>query len=196
MQNDQDIPAPINEANATETMQRLAALFPSDLPPMDPSQSSSWTEQERLTGMRGSIQRHLRAGWTWVEGLLHKGNHTKKATSVMSLQHPGERGYDPRRDAFALRLGARFIESGPWQGKYSFGANVMDHMGRFLDTAACPICKGNRFRVQVENPNPYAKNYEQVFSYCRRCVTPEEIRDNEARVMASPSPPSKRQTRY
>lgn len=127
------------------------------------------------------LRHHIQNGWKFEEGLLTKGGVKKRPTAVMPVMHPFEQGYSPRVHAFALRLGAEFIESGVWAGKYRHHAGIMDHMGRFVADDRCPECGSGphgelRFRVMVKpHPNPWAQPWEQAYTFCRRCCSLEEI---------------------
>ena len=127
----------------------------------------------------GSIQRHLRAGWSYLEGLLEKGAIKKRPSEAVPMRSPSEAGYNPRQDAFALRIGAEFIESGPWAGRYRLDQHIVNRNGQFISPDQCPECgsyKGElRFRVLMDvHPDPFAKGWEQAFTYCRRCCTAED----------------------
>ena len=173
--------APITEAGAEAVTDELRRMFPSPPSSLDTADhpSSSWTPEELTRAKLGSIQRHLRAGWKFLEGYLEKGNARKLPSSVVPLRTPGEPGYNPRAGAFALRMGATLIESGPWRGRYQLGRHIVNRNGQFISPDQCPECgsyQGElRFRVRVEqHPDPFAKPWEQAFTYCRRCCTPEE----------------------
>jgi hypothetical protein len=118
-------------------------------------------------------------------GTYAKGSGRKRVvirpTALMPLKLPGERGYNPRVDAFALRLGAKFIEYGRWAGKYELGNVIVDHLGAAIDTDACSGCGSKKRQVDyhlsvlAENRNPFAKPWEQVWTYCKVCTPREEI---------------------
>jgi hypothetical protein len=173
----------ISEAKAPEAMQLLRNLFPAEMnspASTDTDQSSWWTPEEIAIARLTQVKRLMQNGWkTEANGLLTKGRATIRPSSPIPCGAPGELGYNPRTQAFALRLGATFIESGPWAGRYRLGEHVVDRLGCFVDTEACPECGSRqgefRFKVRAVNPNPFAKPWEQVFTYCRRCCTQDEI---------------------
>ena len=173
----------MQEQQAEETMARLRDLFPPGLASnsTDLDQSSFWTPQELATARLREIHRRMKGGWTFEDtGLLRKGNVTARPASLIAHGIPGEIGYNPRRDAFALRLGATFIEAGPNTGRYLLGDQVMDELGNFRDPQSCPECGSlhgeHRFKVRMKpNPNPFAMPWQQAFTYCRRCCSQDEI---------------------
>ena len=172
----------MQENQATETMQELRNLLaanPSLPVSTDPYQNSSWTPEDIAKARASAILRATKNGWKFDGGMLVKGTVKARPSTLMSLGHVGERGFNPRTDAFALRLGAEFIEEGPWAGRYRMGGHILNALGQFLDPEACPICGSvhgeSRFKVRAPNPNPYAPAWQQVFTYCQRCCTPEEI---------------------
>lgn len=185
----------LNESNAAEGMAELRNLLNSPgLPPMETDPYSFWTPTEQETARRASIIRAMKAGWKYESGLLVKDGIASKPSGMQPLYEPGDQEFNPRTNAFALRLGAKFIEPpDPFAGKYRLGGLVMDHLGRLLDTNDCPVCHGSPFNVPVLQPDPWIRTnrpWEQAFTYCRRCITREFIEENERRMQAQP--PSRR----
>ena len=190
----------MNEREAVKVMQQLRELLPSELmlslQSSDLAPSSSWTEEEYGRALRANIVRFVKGGWTWNPPYLEKEAvfsepderdsrrmvvrrvKMQKRPSVagyLPVKTPADRGFNPRKDALALRLGARFMDSGPWVGQYEIGANVMRHDGSLLDTEACPECQGSPYFVQKRSVFDRAPQPRQVFTYCRRCVSVAEI---------------------
>lgn len=145
--------------------------------------SSYWTSEELGRAKRASIVRALKAGWKYEGGWLIKGHARMRPGELMPSKF-GTPMFNPRTDAFALRMGATYVAP----GRYRLGQHMVDAMGQFVDREGCPAC-GRRAgdprpgQVRTENPNPFAKPYEQTFTYCRRCTTPEEV----ARLKGSPA---------
>ena len=176
----------MQESQAPEVMQELRNLLPQQMSSPGSTvigPSSCWTNEEIATARLVQIHRLLQNGWKAEgNGLLSKGAITLRPSSPIPIRQPGEYGYNPRTDAFALRLGATFIESGVWAGRYQLGEHIVNHLGQFVDQEACPECgsRNGEFRFKVlqwPNPNPFAKPWEQAFTYCRRCCTSDEVMD-------------------
>ena len=181
---------------------------------MDLSQSSGWTPEEFAEAFRASILQHVRAGWTWDPPWLRKeiswiepderdsrktvvrrAKLEARPTAVMRRKTPADRDFNPRKDAFALRLGATFIEVGPWRGQYEFGNLVMRHDGSLLDTEACPECQGEPWMVQIRDVRDLSTRPRQVFTYCRSCIAPEEVEEMKARQQELAAMPVKQRKR-
>lgn len=179
---------PTVQEQQAEDFQTLRNLLgqQTDTIPQEQDRSSFWTPLEISRAIQASIKRALDNGWKYREGLLEKGGVKARPSAVVPYKTFGELGYNPAGDAFAIRLGAELIRSGPWAGRYRYGEHIMDHTGQFLDPNECPECQGSPFRVRVRNVRPNAPPWEQAFTYCKRCVTREMFLENEARVQVSP----------
>lgn len=119
---------------------------------------------------------------------------------VRERPFPGERGYNPRTDAPVVRLGGELIMSGLWAGRFRWNGLLCDAWGQLIDPAACPECgtvrdeRGNivgpdyRWRVPVAEDKrpPTLPPWRHVFTYCRRCVSAEDLGANQQRVMLTP----------
>ena len=141
-----------------------------------------WTEDELARGRVAYIQRYLKAGFTWSEnGLLCKGEGKRRVEvrpgCDLPVRQPWDPLWNPRTDATAVRMGAPFISPNRY-GPYANG-NYLDANGTFLDPDACPECGSlhgeARFFVRAQSRNPFAPPWQQAWTYCRRCCTPEEI---------------------
>ena len=182
---------PITEATAPKAMAELRDLL--NQPGLPPTEigPSVWSPQEVSTARQVSIARHLKAGWTFDGTYLTKRGAqsqdvSKRPTTLQPLMEPGDQGWDPRVHAFALRLGAVYIEPpSKWAGKYLLdGEHVVDWLGRFVDMRTCPVCQGDPFNVLVSvRREPH---FAQEFSYCPRCVTQAMVDENARRVNAAP----------
>lgn len=191
-----DDPEPITERR----WQELRGLLPLQMnspASTDTAPSSFWTPEEVAKARQAQIHRLIQSGWKVdANGLLSKGRATIRPSAPIPAKVPGELGYSPH-SVFALHLGATLIEAGPWAGRYRLGKHVVDWLGRFVDTDACPECGSGhgeyRFKVKMfPNPNPFAQPWEQAFTYCRRCCSPEEI----AELRRQPTmPPAKGKSR-
>lgn len=122
----------------------------------------------------GSIARFLRAGWQWLDGYLKRGQHAAMPSTLAPFYEPHMVGWNPREHAFPLRLGAVF----EGDNRYRFEGHLMDRNGAFRDPDECPECGSThgeyRFRVPVEKHHPLE---QQRWTYCRRCISPEERND-------------------
>lgn len=158
-----------------------------NLPAME---SSRWSESERIAARQGNIRRLLGRGWQFVEGLLVKGRSKKRPTELMP-NNDGTLQFNPRVDAYAIRLGATFISP----NRYRLGTLILDRHGSAVDPDECPECgatrqhPGSRFHLRAPNPNPYAPPWEHAFTYCRTCVTLAELEEMRRQTAASPPPP-------
>lgn len=188
----------MGDQNPTEqALKKLTDLLPTEQQLSDSVSANGrlfWTEDELAKGLSESIHRMIKQGWKWAStGRLPKGEgkHKVEARPSVLMPHPGpgDPGYNPRTDAFAVRIGAKFISD----NRYRLPTGeVVDCNGTFRDPKECPECgsvpNGADYRYQVltESRNPHSKPWDQAGTYCRRCVTPEDRRANEARVLATP----------
>lgn len=175
----------------TEAGKRLGALLPT-LPssPKSPDSgstenpSSFWTPEEQALGRRLWLQRKLEGGWKMTDhGTVTKGEGKHKVEARLGvtymLPRPGDQAYNPLAHAPALRLypGAVLVGANRYR---TVDGHLVDQWGAFKEPDGCPECgsgagRENRFRVLVPSRNPFAKPWEQTFTYCRRCCTPEEV---------------------
>lgn len=167
--------------NLLPTKQQLSTAFTEEPP------SLLWTLQDIAAARSGMIRRFIKKGWKLVEnGRLWNGKSGRQKVEAMPtalMDHKSGRiDFNPRIDATAIRMGATFISG----NRYALGEHVMDRNGMFKDPNDCPECGGTPFRVRIQNPNPWAKPWEQSFTYCRRCVTPQMIDDHGRRLAATP----------
>lgn len=160
---------------------------------------------------QASIRRHLDHGWDVdASGMLSKGTGRSKVEARPTLLMPsksGDASFNPATDAYALRLGAEFV--GPNRYRLPSGL-LIDANGAFRDEAGeCPECgsspivtsasgevlAGGEYRFRVPTPafNP-KKPWEIEWTYCRRCVTEDELAEVRRRADAAPAP-SRRPTR-
>lgn len=185
----------MREAEAQEALKALRDLFPKSLklPDTPTDRSASWSPTELAIARLLSIQAHQKAGWAVDDaGQISKGNVTKRPGAVVPYQVPNDPGYNPWTDAYAIRLGAELIDSGPWAGRYRLGEHIVDWTGQFLDRDACPECHGAPFWVRVLIPDDTPGR--QAFTHCSRCVTPAMLEENErARQAQPPSQQNRRQ---
>jgi hypothetical protein len=102
----------------------------------------------------------------------------------LPLWNPSDQGYDPRNVEHvpALRLypEARYVS----ENRYQIGPRqYVDRLGAFLNPDACPECgsyPGYDMRYFVRLPRtPGRPPWEATFRPCSRCVSAEEIRENE-----------------
>ena len=96
--------------------------------------------------------------------------------------------YNPRVDAFALRLGATYVSP----NRYQLGSLMLSRDGAALatDRETCAECHSgpgvdNRFFVRTESQNPFAKPWEKAWTYCHTCVTPAELEDLKRKALAA-----------
>jgi hypothetical protein len=180
--------------------------------PSSPS-SSIWADEETAMARQASIRRHLEHGWAQdpTGSLLVKGTGQSKVEIRPTHLMPSKSGdpdFNPTTDAFALRLGAEFV--GP--NRYRLpGGLLIDGNGAFRNdkditnpNGDCPECGSSplvvsssgeilgggeyRFRVAKEPPNP-AKPWEMAWTYCRRCVSEDELAEVRRRMDAAPPAP-------
>ena len=128
------------------------------------------------------VEKGLRSGWKWEGGYLVKGHVHARPRSRMPLKMPSDKGFDPRKDAFAIRMGATYIEDGSWKGRYRLGEHVVDHLGAICeDGTCCPGCGSRttdrefRFMVRIPGRASKAEPWREALTYCRVCCTPAEI---------------------
>lgn len=194
---------PITESTAIRLGDLLAQNKLSQSGSESASRESWWWTDEELAAARNAARRHLVAHdfEPQPDGTYAKGSGRRRVairpTALMPLRFPGEKGYNPRLHAFALRLGAEFIEYGQWVGKYRLGSLILDHLGAALDTEACPGCGSKKGEVDYhlsvlrESHNPFRKPWEQAWTYCRVC-TPEEERQRFREAANQPAEPKKK----
>lgn len=102
------------------------------------------------------------------------------------MWHPHDVGFDPNNPKHvpALRLYPEAQHLGG--SRYRIGSGlVVDRLGSFRDPNECPECGTvpgvSDFRYFVRQlPPPGAKPWEISFRPCSRCVSPQEIAENEA----------------
>ena len=162
--------------------------------------SPYWSREEMAAALAAGIGRAERAGWKWAAPWLEKGTVRRRPTALMATKSPADRDFNPRRDAFALRLGAEFIEIGPWAGQFRLAPLLMRHDGTLLDPEACPECQGSPFMVQVRSVRDRSPRPRQIFTYCRRCISPAEVEEIKARqqelaAMPARQKPARRRSR-
>lgn len=121
-----------------------------------------------------------------MEGLLKKGNRSARPSNLMRSKS-GDLDFNPRTDAFALRLGAKFVSDnrykwGEVRTKDGVVEMLMDRNGMFIDPADCPECGGAPWYVKQRSSRPGAPPWEYELTYCRRCVTPAEVEDARQRA--------------
>ena len=183
---------PLNE-EATVPMKHLTALLPpteqlSNVSASAP-QSSYWTDEEIASATRAMIARHLEAGWKFVDGYLVKGA-VKKHPSPLMPSRSGLPDFNPRADAYALRMGAKFARD----NRYRLGETMyVDRNGMFIDPLDCPECGGAPWHVKTRAGLPEdAPRWQFNLTYCRRCVTPAELREAQLKAEAYEGGPKKR----
>lgn len=158
---------------------------------------------------QASIRRHLEHGWAIdVAGLLSKGVGRSKVEARPTLLMPSKSGdtdFNPGRDAYALRLGAGFVGANRYRLPNGL---LVDANGAMRDEhGECPECGSSpitlsaageilgggeyRFRVPTGAFNP-KKPWEHEWTYCRRCVTDDELADVRRRSEATPPPAPRR----
>lgn len=166
-----------------EPMVLLSELL-TNLPASTASNPSSfWSLEQEAGAIKASILRHIKAGWTWNAPFLEKGQVRKRPSLLMPWKTPADRGFNPRTDAFVLSMGAEFIGEGKWRGYYRLGEHLMRHDGALVDPEDCPECGGYPWLVKVPH-NPFERRTvpAQRFTYCRRCVKPEEVEEAAYRL--------------
>jgi hypothetical protein len=176
----------MREGQVQQGLQLLRSLFPpSILPASDsPPPSSLWslTPEQRNWIRRWNIERFMRAGWTLGdEGKLWKNGNAAAVSHRVPMRIRGEKGWNPRTDTIAARMGCEYIEEGRWKGYFLHMGMVCASDGRPVDPRLCSGCQGHPFRVRAETPAS-AQPWEQAFTYCRKCVTKEFWEENERRV--------------
>ncbi len=106
--------------------------------------------------------------------------------------NPTDIGYDPMDPdhVVALRLfpGAMYVS----ENRYRSGTLLVDRLGAMQDPRECPECGSvdgvSDFRYFVREPrSPAKKPWESTFRPCSRCVSEQEIRENEMYV-SGPAP--------
>ncbi len=103
----------------------------------------------------------------------------------MPLKLPCDPGFDWTKDAFCLRIGAKYVSP----NRYQYGQHFMDHLGHFLDPRVCRYCGGTPYFVQVPATWPGAMPYERQRTYCTHCVTPTMLAENQRFLENAPPPP-------
>lgn len=155
-------------------------------------ESSIWTDKELFDARVDFIRRKLARGWKYEGGYLVKGQARVKPSALMRSKS-GDVDYNPARDAFAIKLGAKFI--GPNRYQMPNGVLVDKH-GSCIDPECCPECGSvqgeHRFNVPILSRNPFAKPWERAYTYCRRCVQPGELEQLTRQANAAPQPRSRR----
>lgn len=181
---------PRQAPQTAEEWQTLAGLLPpsellSTASVLERRESSLWTDEELGRARGASIREFIRAGWKFSEGLLKRGSFSTKPSSRSPVPQPWERGYNPLVHSVAVRMGGELIAPGRYRLKHN-GLIVNDN-GCLVDQEACVGCgtrrdaRGEvlepdyRWTVRAENPNPFAPKYKQAWTYCRKCVTPQEL---------------------
>ena len=124
-------------------------------------------------------------------GRLAKGAGKEKREYMPSPMLPSKSGdlnFNPRLDAFAVRMGGVFEGDNRYRLPHGL---LVDRNGMCRDPEECPECGSlhgeDRFFVRVASANPFASKREQIaprYTHCRRCVTPEELAENDRRVLA------------
>lgn len=174
---------------ATEP-QRLSDLLTSALPGLssrtaESTSSAIWTDDALADARAASTTRRLAHGWTagTSAGLLENGSGRAKVemrqTALMPSRH-GEEDYNPQQDAFALRLGADF--EGP--NRYRLGRLPLDANGACRDEDECSECGSTAMRYGNDGKVVAGGEYRFTvpdgkggWTYCRLCVTEQEIGD-------------------
>lgn len=130
-------------------------------------------------------------------GELLGGDGTEhKPYARLPQWNPSDQGYDPEdpEHAPALRLfpGSKYVRVNRYRTPEGF---LVDRLGAQQNPLECPECGSvpgvSNFRYHVREPrSPARPPWESTFRPCSRCVTPEEIRENEA--FMSGQPPARR----
>lgn len=165
-----------------------------------PPPSSSIDDALIGKALQADIQRHLRAGWKWNPPFLEKGTVQARPSARLSFKTPADRSFNPAKDAFVLYMGGRYLGN----YLYEWGGLTCRHDGSLIDLEetfpgefreVCRECLGYPWSVKVPRRRriPTAKPWESDYTYCRRCVTSEEIEDLKRRQAATP--PQKRRLR-
>lgn len=106
--------------------------------------------------------------------------------------NPTDIGYDPMdpEHVAALRMypGAEYVSV----DRYRTGTMLVDRLGCQQDPRECPECGSvqgvSNFRYFVREPRtPGRPPWEATFRPCSRCVSPAEIRENEAFMSGQPT---------
>ena len=170
-------PAPMTESNWRE----ITALLPtlSDLTTAAPApRSSFWTEAEEATALRASAGRFIKAGFAWNGTHFVKGQGRSKIEARPTRLMPSKSGqpdFNPRTDAFAVRMGAEFVSDNRYRLE---GVGVMDRNGMFVAPDECPECGDMVLYVKSrKGVKPDAPVYKYNLTYCRRCITQAEVDD-------------------
>ena len=149
----------LQEAQAEATLRRLNELFPPSTPGLTASTPAGlWdlTPEQEIQIRRLNIQREMRSGWTLEPDgrRLTRNGHTKMVSTLVPMRLSADPGYNPRTDTIAARLGATYIESGPWQGRFLHAGIVVNASGKPADPDLCKGCQGAPFHVRIPHPDP------------------------------------------
>jgi hypothetical protein len=147
------------------------------------SPSSFWTDEELGASRAHWIRHYLKAGWKYVEGVLGKGARSIRPSEQMASKS-GQLDFNPLKDAFAVRLGARFVSD----NRYYLDTTGlwMDRNGALVDGDECMECGGLPWFVKTKvGLPPTAPAWKWNHTYCRRCVDMGEVEQvREAQEMA------------
>ena len=140
--------------------------------------NSYWIPEELAQARSEFVRRHIQRGWTLSEGMLSKGQGKSRVETRVRpgpmASKSGDLDFNPRTDAFALRLGAVF--AGPNRYRLTTGScagQLVDRNGMFRDPGECPECGCINHEycvVQLESRNPFAKPWDHAYTNCRTCA--------------------------
>lgn len=150
-----------------------------------------------LAALRASVKSHLKAGFKWVEGRLSREVAGKERIdakpSALMASKSGDLDFNPVKDAFAVRMGARFVSDNHYylrgdffedkDGKEVDGRIFVDRNGMVIDQSECPECGGNRWYVKrpFRPGTPGKRPWDYDLVPCRVCVSVEELDDARRR---------------
>ncbi len=143
-------------------------------------QDLSLTPEVFAGALRADIAAHVRAGWHWVEGRLKKGNLEARPTPRLRSKS-GQPDFNPRVDALPIREGGYFVSPGRYMHPV---LGLVDVNAMPVPDDECPECGGMPWNVHIPVFDSHGEpviplRYQST--YCRRCVSPEEIADAKRR---------------
>lgn len=136
--------------------------------------------------LRASAGRFIKAGFAWNGTHFVKGQGRLKVEARPTQLMPSKSGqpdFNPRKDAFAVRMGAVFISDNRYRLE---GVGVLDRNGMFVAPDECPECGDMVLYVKTRKGiKPGSPIHKYNLTYCRRCITPDELDDMRREIEAA-----------